>query len=69
MAHLFRKFCRDGGRDIGVGIVGVGENDIGREMGEEIRGEIEREIGYRGWIMGEWCAVGRVQSLRMEVGG
>ncbi len=61
MAHLFMKFCCNGEKN-------VGENDVGREMGEEIRWEMEREMRYRGWIMGEWCAVERVQSLRMEVG-
>ena len=69
MAHLFRKFCRHGERDIGVGNVAVGGNDVGIGMAEEIGGEMEREMGYRGWIMAEWCAVERVRSLRMEVGG
>ena len=69
MAHLYGKFCRDGERDIGAGNIGIGDNGIGKDMGERIRLEMEREMGYRGWLMGEWCAVERVQRLRMDVEG
>ena len=68
MAHLFRKFCRDGERHFGVGHVAVGGNNIGKEMREEVRLEMEMEMGYRGWMMREWRAVERVQSLRMQIG-
>ena len=69
MAHLYGRFCRDGQRDVGAGNIDVGENGIEREMGEKIRLEMEREMGYRGWLMGEWCAVERVQKLRMDIEG
>ena len=53
----------------GVENVGVGGNDTGKErMREEVGWEMEKEMVYRGWIMGEWCAVERVQRLRVEVG-
>lgn len=55
--------------DIGVRTVGVEGNDIEVEMGEEIGLDMEREMGYRGLIMREWCAVERLQSLRIEVDG
>ena len=38
-------------------------------MGETIRLETEREMEYRGWLMREWCAVERMQRLRMDVEG
>ena len=69
MTHLYGKFCSDGARDVGFGNVGVWENGIGREMGEKIGSEMEREMAYRGWLMREWCAVERVQRLRMDVEG
>ena len=48
VAHLYRKFCGNGERDVG---------------------EMEKEMGYRGWIMDEWCALEHVRSVRMKIGG
>ena len=39
------------------------------ENGERDVGEMEREMGYRGWVMDEWCALEHVRSVRMEIGG